>query len=703
MISHPMLVHNNTNILRIRGSESARLQLDDIVSLNGDAAFGYSAWIRPLAPLRPRHVNGNTDPDPGFLIGTKESGWRLSAHDGGVSVYRWDQSQPFLTLPCRISEDGWHFVRVGWSRSDIGSAVFRLTLAVDEFSMEGFDASINPPVPGYPQLHIGGGSLPMDIMCLSVWSDPEAIEHNPMLMPEHTPALKACFCFADSHPLDMSGNQARLEYGIGCEHLGSSRALTLRGGATAEIGSDILESLRRTGSGAATIHAWVRPVQLGWTDPATGAVASLDTADHDALIALQSGDGIVQLELRPKADASRSEVLLNDGRNAPLVLGSVAQNEWAHLALVIDNGRLSLIVDGVLSCEAPTGIDVNRVSRLALGGIEPAGDGSTPFRGHVCSLGLWSSALSPDKLRAVSESLEFLDPQCVAWYGLGEAYRLADSFSGSPLILRGGGSVQEVIGRVTSFREHVESYAVARFRKPAATIAASGPWAGFAMAGPRDVTGSIDGGSETGHLEAALMVLRPGLDATELDAVVRGLAAEQAKLGRNAASSTASPRAILLAATAMSSQCAGLLVAIICDVIAIIFSAVGLAIAGTVVRNALGGTITGNLPKIIQTLKTIDFAKVEGIRKSTPIFLRLVSALFGTTSGMPSFRAIIQSVFSNFRWWDVAFFVANVGLLIGSIILTGGGAVIVILATLATATFALGRDIGLYVDAGCHR
>lgn len=102
-------------------------------------------------------------------------------------------------------------------------------------------------------------------------------------------------------------------------------------------------------------------------------------------------------------------------------------------------------------------------------------------------------------------------------------------------------------------------------------------------------------------------------------------------------------------------------------------------------------------------MKTIDFAKVEGVRASTPIFLRLVSALFGTTSGMPSFRAIIQSAFSNFRWWDVAFFVANVGLLIGSIILTGGGAVIVILATLLVATGALAKDIGLYVDAGCHR
>ncbi len=314
--------------------------------------------------------------------------------------------------------------------------------------------------------------------------------------------------------------------------------------------------------------------------------------------------------------------------------------------------------------------------------VTGGGIAETQFRGHVCSFGLWSVALSADRIRAVSQSLEFFDDACIAWYGLGDSMRLSDSLLGSPLIVRGGGSVQEVVGPISAPRDAMESHAHARFKMAATTVPASAAWASARMETIDGAdTGSAEATSDTSQLRAALRVLRPGMEAVDLDQLVSNLARQSAAAPPTAYGVQTTPKAALLATTALSSQCGGALVAIICDVVAIILSAAGFPIGASLVRKAIGGPITRNLPKLIKTLKTIDFAKVEGVRRSTPIFLRLVSALFGTTSGMPSFRGIIQSIFSEFRWWDIAFFAANVGLLVTSIIFTGGGAVIVILAT----------------------
>ncbi|UTV41845.1 LamG domain-containing protein (plasmid) [Ensifer adhaerens] len=697
------VMHNNTNVLRVRGPDGIGLKLADIVSLGGASPFGYSAWIRPLATLRPFRYSEQPEDDFGFLIGTTDSGWRLFAHDEGITAYRAKDRYPFMTLPCRLGDGTWHFLRIGWSSID--ETAFCLSLAVDEFCIEGFDSPAVKPSFDFPKLKVGGGSLPIDIMCLSVWDDPAQIEHNPALMPQHTPALKACFCFADPHPTDMAGNGVVLERGAGSEQVGISRALTLKGGSTAEVAEDVLGALRSSAPEALTLHAWIRPAQLSWEDPVTGIFAAPDDAEVDTVFALQSDGRVIRLDLRP-TPGPRSEILLTFAADQQAQsLGFVQQNEWAHLALVADGSHWRLYINSALSGEAAAPLNTARVTRIALGGLDGGGIAETQFRGHVCSFGIWSAALSADRIRAVSESLEFFDDACIAWYGLGDSMRLADSLLGSPLIVRGGGSVQEVVGPVSALRDAVESHAYARFKKAATTVPASAAWAGARMETIDGVnTGSAASTSDASQLRAALSVLRPGMEAVDLDQLVSNLARQaSAAAPPTAYSVQTTPKAALLATTALSSQCGGALVAIICDVVAIILSAAGFAIGASVVRKAIGGPITRNLAKLIKTLKTIDFAKVEGVRRSTPIFLRLVSALFGTTSGMPSFRAIIQSIFSEFRWWDIAFFAANVGLLVTSIIFTGGGAVIVILATLTVAVAALARDITLYVDAGCHQ
>ncbi|HEY8145478.1 MAG TPA: LamG domain-containing protein [Kofleriaceae bacterium] len=197
------------------------------------------------------------------------------------------------------------------------------------------------------------------------------------------------YTFDDYQPTDVAHDRS------GHRHDGSDRSLLLAAGRYGQglnlNGSplDIPDTGDLFSPGSLTIEMWVFRDRDGTRE----ALLS----DYDA--ARAPADTELSLEVGPD---DRLELLVapdceTDGIVTAASEGTVPATTWTHVAAVWDGGEARFYLDGEPAGSAPLAGGCERAARFAIGA---RGDGSNDFVGQIDEVKLWSTARSPEAIRA---------------------------------------------------------------------------------------------------------------------------------------------------------------------------------------------------------------------------------------------------------------------------------------------------------------
>ncbi|MBK8349987.1 MAG: hypothetical protein IPL08_21125 [Saprospiraceae bacterium] len=115
----------------------------------------------------------------------------------------------------------------------------------------------------------------------------------------------------------------------------------------------------------------------------------------------------------------------NAGNNETNITGSSSINDgnWHHVAIVRNNGTMSLYVDGVLDGSTPSTTNVDNTTNLTLGGNNPCGN---PFGGEIDEFRIWNVARSANDINVFKNaSLTGSESGLQAYYDFNHATAIA--------------------------------------------------------------------------------------------------------------------------------------------------------------------------------------------------------------------------------------------------------------------------------------
>lgn len=709
---HSDVIHNSFNVVRVPANGRVEVGSTPPAVIDGSAPFAFSVWVRVLGPIAPLPPAGAVDLGrSGLIVGPSDCGWCLVAAGDEIWVVDpRDTARMRFTVSGSLADQNWHFLTLRWMKRD--DDTFRLIVSVDAVVSEMAFNRLPATQGTGTSLWIGGGSAALDVLCFTLWNRPEDLEVVPHQMPEHTQGLACCFCFSDVPARDMSDHGVALSFHGGARPVGISRALELTGDGFAVVDRSVSEKLKAPSGTGCTLHAWIQPQ--------VGGFASDVEDDFDlpgmTVFRMRHTDGsTVVLRLDENADGSYRPMISGESGAGLAFPATLVAGRWYHLTAVLRRDQWHLLVDGEPVGDSMRSPTISAVNEICIGGSERFGANESNFRGAICSVGIWGRGLSDKEVQSLPNALEFFGEGCLAWYGLGDEGFLRDSLFSAPLTIVGGVRVREILGPALP---HVHAHA--RFARDSAERA-SGTF--HDLAGADALLAKLEAASSEapdwvalsgGHkldrsrIRASLRALRPN----DSDIAIEERAAVLDRVFVATASGTLSDALTGVMASedlfhdgralrtyAISDKCRDLIIAIVADVVAIILTVVGFGLAMSALKSTVATLIGQGLGAVRRTLTALELGDHMG--NAAVIFVRLVPALFGNTAGMPSLRVLITQSLRELRWWDVVFALANIGLIVTSIIFTGGGAVALLLATAVVALGALARDVGLYISEGC--